>query len=1147
MKAKRFLAVLLTVVMLIGMLPASVFAYFERGTSLDVSAEGKTYSLFFDDYGYDELLGTTFLYIAERDGRYYTMCNPRYTEKTQVDSVSAIDITEYYNADTNTFSGIEDSVNIGIMQLQRDAYTGQYGMYLDGDMVIGLSIPDVIMEGWLIDGIFKEGIQYYPAESYQGDNRPVWQERADGSCYLFDWKTYNSTWTCGVLDLKLTDSGYVFAMHNKTEEFAELVEATDSLDVAVSGVTGCLYAAPCGHEQEADYAAYDAPTCMEKGCEEYWYCRLCETYFSDKEMTKAYEAFPAIHALGHDWDSEKCNNCGRPVPVYSKVTNKADFFALAEDTMYVLVAEYEGKYYTPDIGKINLYYYDRDGDGYADIYNVDENRNGTPDILEIDWDENGVYDYLEDCETEEERKDYFEMLCNQYLTDLIYGQAVSLPVKEITLNADGTISHDAVKDALEFEMIKLHTQEDIDQYIEDGMTEDILRYTYECVMQFVIPNTFIGSPCFIPSDRRYGQRVQDPQFDTYYWSVLFYNDKESYPAQDWETGEYSNTLEFLDICKEGSLALCKSWSYFSPSSETNCLRMRDYNGELSFVVGDNYALEGSEYVNDDAGGYYDTHDKQACVYLYASIPYQASHTCDFGDWVDDVVTDTHTRTCKDPECGKTETKPHDWDEGVQNGTPTCTEGASVTYTCTSCDKTKTETSNSLDHDWSEWTDDGEDSPTDTHSRTCKRDGCDAVESESHGWSRWVKIDDKTHKKSCLVCEGTRTAAHNLDDGVVTKEATHLETGVKTFTCTDLCGYYYTEDIPKTAEHQWGEWLNNNNNGTHTRYCRCGATETKDCTYDAGVVTTRPTYDATGTMTYTCTACDGTKVEILDKLVKTDEIVSADNSEIKITVAEGSNAELYENTVLKVEEVKNEVDEDVKTNVQVVAGNDNAEILLSYDISLLLNGVAVQPGGKVEVTLPALENVDDYETLRVVYIDDDGNVTPCETRVNADGTITFVTDHFSRYAIIGVHNSSSEATPTEYDILDGANGSWTQNSDGSLSFIGSGAFSDFVCVKVDGILVDAKNYTVKEGSTIVTLNADYLNTLTAGSHTLGIVWTDGSASTAFTVNAKAVVDNDTKSPHTGDNSMMTLWIAVLFVSGFGVVTTAVYGKKRKSVK
>ena len=132
-----------------------------------------------------------------------------------------------------------------------------------------------------------------------------------------------------------------------------------------------------------------------------------------------------------------------------------------------------------------------------------------------------------------------------------------------------------------------------------------------------------------------------------------------------------------------------------------------------------------------------------------------------------------------------------------------------------------------------------------------------------------------------------------------------------------------------------------------------------------------------------------------------------------------------------------------------------------------------------------------------------------------------------------------AAPTEYDILDGANSSWTQDSDGSLSVRGSGAFSEFVGVKVDGKTVDKKYYTVKEGSTIVTLKPEYLNTLTEGKHTLEIVWTDGTASTTFTVKAD--------SPQTGDNSMMWLWIALLFVSGFGVVKTTVYTKKRKSVK
>ena len=43
------------------------------------------------------------------------------------------------------------------------------------------------------------------------------------------------------------------------------------------------------------------------------------------------------------------------------------------------------------------------------------------------------------------------------------------------------------------------------------------------------------------------------------------------------------------------------------------------------------------------------------------------------------------------------------------------------------------------------------------------------------------------------------------------------------------------------------------------------------------------------------------------------------------------------------------------------------------------------------------------------------------------------------------------------------------------------------------------------------------------------------------------DKPSDSPQTGDNSNMILWIALLFVSGAGVVATTVFGKKRFSVK
>ena len=136
-----------------------------------------------------------------------------------------------------------------------------------------------------------------------------------------------------------------------------------------------------------------------------------------------------------------------------------------------------------------------------------------------------------------------------------------------------------------------------------------------------------------------------------------------------------------------------------------------------------------------------------------------------------------------------------------------------------------------------------------------------------------------------------------------------------------------------------------------------------------------------------------------------------------------------------------------------------------------------------------------------------------------------------------------ATPADYDILNGANSKWTQDSDGNISVRGSGEFSKFVGVKVDGKTVDEKYYTVKEGSTIVTLKPEYLNTLTAGKHTLEIVWTDGTADTTFTVDAKPA-NTDTKSPQTGDSSSIALWIALLFVSAAGVLSTAVLGKKKK---
>ena len=139
-------------------------------------------------------------------------------------------------------------------------------------------------------------------------------------------------------------------------------------------------------------------------------------------------------------------------------------------------------------------------------------------------------------------------------------------------------------------------------------------------------------------------------------------------------------------------------------------------------------------------------------------------------------------------------------------------------------------------------------------------------------------------------------------------------------------------------------------------------------------------------------------------------------------------------------------------------------------------------------------------------------------------------------------SSAAAAPAQvtYDILDGAGSSWTQNTDGSLAIRGSGEISKFRAVKVDGVTVDPVNYTVTEGSTIITFKPEYLKSLSAGNHSFELIWTDGTAATNFTVAENA--DQSAKSPKTGEDFSRTLCTVLLMVSCTGLAGMFVRRKK-----
>ena len=143
-------------------------------------------------------------------------------------------------------------------------------------------------------------------------------------------------------------------------------------------------------------------------------------------------------------------------------------------------------------------------------------------------------------------------------------------------------------------------------------------------------------------------------------------------------------------------------------------------------------------------------------------------------------------------------------------------------------------------------------------------------------------------------------------------------------------------------------------------------------------------------------------------------------------------------------------------------------------------------------------------------------------------------------------ASAAAAPAQvtYDILDGAGSSWTQNTDGSLAIRGSGEISKFREVKVDGVTVDPVNYTVTEGSTIITFKPEYLKSLSTGNHSFELVWTDGTAATNFTVAENT--DQSAKSPKTGEDFSMALCTVLLMVSCAGLAGMFVR-RKRNNVR
>ena len=136
-----------------------------------------------------------------------------------------------------------------------------------------------------------------------------------------------------------------------------------------------------------------------------------------------------------------------------------------------------------------------------------------------------------------------------------------------------------------------------------------------------------------------------------------------------------------------------------------------------------------------------------------------------------------------------------------------------------------------------------------------------------------------------------------------------------------------------------------------------------------------------------------------------------------------------------------------------------------------------------------------------------------------------------------------------------NQTYTLDKDDTLTLTADVDFAKFESVAVDGQIISADKYTAKSGSTIVELKKDYLNTLSAGEHTVTVNWVDGSASTKIKVANKSSVTTteasttEATTENKVDNSVKTgdsfkMEVVLLFVIAAAGLMVLSIRKKEK---
>ena len=392
---------------------------------------------------------------------------------------------------------------------------------------------------------------------------------------------------------------------------------------------------------------------------------------------------------------------------------------------------------------------------------------------------------------------------------------------------------------------------------------------------------------------------------------------------------------------------------------------------------------------------------------------------------------------------------------------------------------------------------------------------DAHDHQSNDW----KSNETEHWQVCTCGAVFHKAQHSGGTATCTQRAT----------CT-VCGAEYGDVLGHDFTTSW-----THDDNMHWKQCsRCDEKDdVSPHTWDSGTVTTAPTCTKAGERTYTCTECGATKTEPID------------------ATGHSWKSDWTSDATHHWHECANE-----SCDVTDNAGK---------------NGYAEHSGGKATCTQNAVCEIckAGYGSLDLNNHTDLKHIDAKAATAAEEGNIAYwycdgCKKYFSDAAATKEITKAATVTaklPPKITAGDGA--AVTQGEKKELTFTSDASFADFVRVELDGTALEEKNYTKREGSTIITLNRDFVAALSVGEHTLAIVSQHGTATAKFTVKAKpteTAIPQPTVTPQptptvqpvspilrTGDTANPALWFALLIVSGGAAIGITVASRKKKHNK